>query len=104
MQSDTAPNACQGAFAALAARPDAERHETNAGPYLEIRRKTAIAGALSDGTRVYRVAPCLIWRWLTVSIGWGEIAEFDQRDYHGDPARLAADVAAAIDKHATERN
>jgi len=90
-------NACQQAFAILDARPDATREDNPAGPILYIRRKMCGGGSVTDGTRLFRVAPCIIWRWLTVSYGWGEIAEFDQRNFTGHPEKLAAAVIAAID-------
>ena len=95
---DQAPNDCEQAFALLAANPDAITTTAADGtPRLEIRRRMAAPGQLSDGTRAFIVAPCPRWRWLTVTLGWNTLAEIDQRGYFNAPARLAADVLAAID-------
>ncbi len=91
-------NACQLAFRDLAARPDATECNTLPGPYLEIRRKIAAPGLVSDGTRCFIITPCVIWRWTTVRLGWDTLGEFDQRNYHGDHARLVRDILAVIEK------
>lgn len=95
---EEALNTCERAFRDLAARPDATECNSLPGPYLEIRRKIAPAGTVSDGTRVFIVTPCAIWRWMTVRLGWDKLGEFDQRNYHGDHARLVRDVLAVIEK------
>lgn len=90
-------NDAERAFAILSARPDATVERTLSGPILYIRRKMYEAGSVTDGTRLFRVAPCIIWRWITVRFGWDIIAEFDQRNFHQQPERLAAAILAAID-------
>jgi len=72
------------------------------GPRLEIRRTGWPAGQLSNGSRVFIIAPCDRWRWLTVTLGWDRIAELDQREYFGRPEALAAAVIAAIDARTAE--
>ena len=92
-------NDCQRAIAILGTRPDAE-DATLAG--LFIRRKIAAPGELSDGTRTYVITPCPRRRWIVIQLGWDTIAEIDQRTYFQQPERLAADVIAAIDRHAEQ--
>lgn len=89
-------NDAQRAFAILAERPDATVEQTLAGPVLYIRRKMCEGGSVTDGTRVFRIAPCIIWRWLTVTYGWDTILEVDQRNYHQRPEALAEAILAAI--------
>lgn len=90
-------NDAQRAFAILSERTDATIEQTLAGPILYIRRKMCEGGSVTDGTRLFRIAPCIIWRWLTVTHGWDTILEVDQRNYHQRPQDLASAIIAAID-------
>lgn len=93
-------NTCQRAFAILAARSDAATAPQGWPPRLEIRRRIAMPGELSDGTRAFIVKPCANWRWLTVTLGWDTLAELDHRLYWERPQDLARAVLDVIDHRA----
>lgn len=92
-------NDCQAAYSILAAMPDATETGKGDARRIEIRRKIAGAGELSDGTRIFSVKPCERWRWLIVDIGWNTIAEIDQRQFFNRPHDLAHEVLKAIESH-----
>jgi hypothetical protein len=93
----TSKNDCQRAFDRIAARPDATEIHTGPVPRIEIRRKIANPGDLSDGTRAFLVSPCERWRWLRVDFGWKTLVEIDQRPHFGRPDEIARLVMEAID-------
>lgn len=91
----TTKNTCEQAFDMLAKRPDTIfRGATGA---LELRRKIASPGQLSDGTRTFIIRPCERIRWLVVELGWKTLGEIDQRSFGHDPEAMAAAVMAVID-------
>lgn len=88
-------NTCEAAFDLLAKRADTIfRSATGA---LELRRKIAAPGQLSDGTRTFIIRPCDRIRWLIVDLGWKTLAEIDQRSFGHDAEAMAAAVMAVID-------
>lgn len=89
-------NDCQKAFAILA-----EHHADQATPKkLSVKRIAAPAGTISDGTRVFEIAPCWRWRYLVVTLGGDTVAEIDQRDHFQAPERMALAVMEAIEARA----
>ena len=96
-------NDCQAAFSICAAMPDAIETERAGKRSLEIPRKIAAPGELSDGTRVFIVTHCERWRYLIVQLGWETIAEIDQRSYFERPQDMALAVLKAIETAAADR-
>jgi hypothetical protein len=97
--AETERNTCQTALAIIAGRPDATQKANS----IEIRRKIAAPGQLSDGTRAFIVAPCERFRYVSVTLGWDTLAEFDQRNFGFDAAGMAAAIIDAIDLLAAAR-
>lgn len=93
-------NDCQRAYAILAARPDAADIHNGPTPRIEIRRRIAGRGELSDGTRVFLIQPCELWRWLCVHLGSDTLAEIDQREHFQQPQEIARLVMEAINRAA----
>lgn len=87
---------CDRAFDLLCKHPEATFR--GATGTIEIRRRIAAPGSLSDGTRIITVRPCDRIRWLVVELGWKTIAEIDQRDYWDKPEAMAIAVMLAIEK------
>lgn len=96
-------NDAQRAFAILSERTDATIEQTLSGPILYIRRKMCEGGSVTDGTRLFRIEPCIIWRWLTVTQGWDTILEVDQRSYYQRPNDLADAILSAINARVPDR-
>lgn len=96
--TDDAHNTCQRAFAILAARHDA--HPVPGSRNIEIRRRIAQPGTLSDGTRAFVVTACSSWRWITVTLGWQTLGDIDHRAHWEDPKAMARAVIDVIDHHA----
>ncbi len=89
-------NDCEKAFGILCQRPDATFRSVTGS--IEIRRKIARPGMVSDGTRVFIVRPCERIRWLVVEFGWKTLAEIDQRNFFNQPEAMAEAVMQAIDR------
>lgn len=93
-------NDCQKAFELLHNMPDAQAIGGSDGPRIELRRKIASPGTVSDGTRVFIVKPCERWRWLTVTLGWDTLGQIDQRDYFQRPDAMVQAVLNVIERRA----
>lgn len=93
-------NDCQKAFELLHNMPDAQAIGGSDGPRIELRRKIAAPGTVSDGTRVFIVKPCERWRWLTVTLGWDTFGQIDQRDYFQQPDAMVQAVLNVIERRA----
>ena len=73
------------------------------GKTVNVLRKIAPAGSVSDGTRAYCIRLCDRHRYAIVSIGWDEIAAIDWRDTPEQPGRMVEAIFRAIDANAQKR-
>lgn len=75
----------------IAQRSDAIRRDAGRGKTcIELRRRIAAAGTLSNGTRFVYIETCERARYLIARTGDGTtVHDIDQRDHWGNPQRMA---------------